>query len=389
MRFFPVYQVFDAEKKGNRSCRPLSLPSFELRLFVEEDEAGLLDFLSESGFDVCVETEKAADLKPYGILKRYRLASVFCNYDGLIELSSLDVSRGEMLFKDISRSVKNYLSKSEFNLLSYRYSPENPLIMGIINVTPDSFYSQSRAISIQDALSAAEKMVSEGAHILDVGGMSTRPGSVEISEDEEIQRIKPVIEKIKENFDIPVSADTYRPSVAKKAIEAGANIINDIYGLRQPGMLELCVELDVPVVLMHMKGESPRTMQDNPYYNDVVAEIAAFFSEMIARFVSAGGKIENLILDPGIGFGKRYEDNLDIIANIGAFRSFGLPILSGHSRKSFIGVALDNVPPEERLFGTVAAGSIAVYNGASILRVHDVKAARDSARVASELKKRS
>lgn len=276
----------------------------------------------------------------------------------------------------------------EFELLGKKYGPASPLIMGIVNVTPDSFYPGSRAAAVDEALRLAQKHVEEGADILDVGGLSTRPGAQEITVEEEMARVIPAIREITAAFDVPVSIDTYRSEVAEAALEAGASIVNDVFGFRKPGMMELLARERVPAVLMHMKGDSPRTMQKNPHYDDVVCEVASFFRHQLDRLQQLGGDPAAVILDPGIGFGKRYEDNLDLIKHLSAFRTSGLPLLVGHSRKSFIGIAAGEPEPENRLPGTIAAGAIAVLNGASILRVHDVAEAVQSARIASELVKR-
>lgn len=276
----------------------------------------------------------------------------------------------------------------EFELNGKKYGPGSPLIVGIINTTPDSFYPGGRAAAVDEAVQLAAKHVREGADILDVGGMSTRPSSEEISVKEEINRVVPVVKEIAGAFDVPVSVDTYRREVAEAALEAGAAIVNDVFGFRKPGMLELIARERIPAVLMHMKGSSPRTMQKNPYYKDIICEVAAFFRYQLERLEELGGEISKVILDPGIGFGKRYEDNLDLINHLSAFKTFGLPLLVGHSRKSFIGIAAGEPEAENRLPGTVAAGTAAVLNGASILRVHDVAEAVQSAKVAAELRRR-
>lgn len=244
------------------------------------------------------------------------------------------------------------------------------MLMGIINVTPDSFFSGSRKQSVLEAVEAAKKMIEDGVDIIDVGGMSTRPGSDPIDEEEELNRVIPVIKAIRSITDVPISVDTYRWRVALKALEAGADIVNDISGYQfEPDIVRVVSENNAPYVLMHIKG-TPKTMQENPHYEDVVKEIKEYFSEKIEHLKEKG--VSQIILDPGIGFGKRYEDNLEILRRIDEFKEFKIPILVGASRKSFIGITLGNVPPEERLEGTLAVTAYCTLKGVDIIRVHDV-----------------
>ena len=255
-----------------------------------------------------------------------------------------------------------------------------PLIMGIINCTPDSFYSGSRAETLGKALKRAETMISEGADILDIGGESTRPGSDYVDEEEELQRVIPVIRWIREISSIPISIDTRKSAVAREAIENGADIINDISGLgSDPKLGVFAAEAEVPVILMHMRG-NPKTMQEKPYYRNTVKEIKKELREIVKRAVHTGVRKSSIILDPGIGFGKRVEDNLRIIRGIPELKKMGYPLLIGLSRKSFISRALGqgkDLPAEDRLTGSIAAHAYAVIVGADILRVHDVKETRD------------
>jgi dihydropteroate synthase len=244
------------------------------------------------------------------------------------------------------------------------------MVMGIINVTPDSFFADSRKQSVLEAVETAKKMIEEGADIIDVGGMSTRPGSDPVDEEEELNRVIPVIRAIRSITDVPISVDTYRWRVALKALEAGADIVNDISGYQfEPDIVRVVSENNVPYVLMHIKG-TPKTMQENPHYEDVVKEIKEYFSEKIEHLKEKG--VNQIVLDPGIGFGKRYEDNLEILRRIDEFKELKLPILIGASRKSFIGITLGNVPPEERLEGTLAVTAYCTMKGVDIIRVHDV-----------------
>lgn len=252
---------------------------------------------------------------------------------------------------------------------------DKPLIMGVLNVTPDSFFDGGKYSTREKAIDRALRMARDGANIIDVGGESSRPFSKSISADEELKRVIPVIEGIREKSDIPISVDTCKAEVAWESCRAGADIINDISGLQyDPEMAETVNVANTKVVIMHMKG-TPETMQTAPYYDDVISEICTFFEERI-RFAAAKGiERDNIILDPGIGFGKRVEDNLKIIKHIGVFKQFGLPILVGTSMKSFIGKITESTL-KGRIEGTLASISISVWNGADIVRVHDVKKAK-------------
>ncbi len=255
---------------------------------------------------------------------------------------------------------------------------ERPLVMGIVNVTPDSFSDGGRYLQRHDAVAHVKEMIAQGADIIDVGGESTRPGSDPVDADEELRRVLPVIEAIREFSDIPVSIDTCKAVVARGALEAGADIINDVSGLRfDPEMAELAGERRTPVVIMHMKG-MPKTMQKNPYYDDVVAEVREFFKDRIGHVRARG--IESIILDPGIGFGKRLQDNLRLLQSLSVFADLGYPLLVGTSRKSFIGMITGD-EAEERLGGTITSSLVAVMKGARIVRVHDVREAVQALRV--------
>ena len=244
-------------------------------------------------------------------------------------------------------------------------------VMGILNTSPDSFSGDGLGDPAQ-AVQRALDQVEAGAHLIDVGGQSTRPGSEALPEDVEIRRVVPVIERLVAETQVPVSVDTFKPQVARVALDAGAAMVNDISGLSWGDeMARLCSARKVPVVLMHILG-TPRTMQDNPHYEDVTGEIAAYFRRQLQVAESAGLSRDQVILDPGIGFGKKVEHNLEILRRLSELRALGLPLLVGPSRKSFIGHVL-NLPPEERIEGTAAAVSLAIAGGADIVRVHDVK----------------
>ncbi|MFC1618692.1 dihydropteroate synthase [Candidatus Neomarinimicrobiota bacterium] len=246
-----------------------------------------------------------------------------------------------------------------------------PLIMGILNVTPDSFSDGDHFLDGDDAIRHGLKMLNQGAEVIDVGGESTRPGSDPVAEDEELRRVLPVIAGLREETERPISIDTMKSGVAKEALQAGATLVNDVSaGRHDPHIMEVVAETGCPYVLMHMQG-MPKTMQENPHYDNLLDEMHRFFNERIKSAVEAGIAEENIILDPGIGFGKRKSDNYEILRRLGEFRIFGHPIMVGVSRKSLLMNEL-GATPQERLEETIAAGTIAMANGADIIRVHDI-----------------
>ncbi|MHB9112040.1 MAG: dihydropteroate synthase [Thermoleophilia bacterium] len=245
-------------------------------------------------------------------------------------------------------------------------------VMGILNVTPDSFHDGGRYLNYVLAVTRAREMAAAGAGIIDVGGESTRPGAQPVAAEEELKRVTPVIEALAADPGLPVSIDTSKAAVASAALEAGATMVNDVTALRGDAeMATVVAEAGCPVCLMHMLGE-PRTMQKNPQYGDVVAEIIDFFRERIEFAVSHGVKRENIILDPGIGFGKTLKHNLEILRRFDELATLGLPLLIGVSRKRFIGMIMDDEDSSRRLPGTIAANLIVFEKGAVIFRVHDV-----------------
>ena len=250
---------------------------------------------------------------------------------------------------------------------------QRTVIMGILNVTPDSFYDGGRYARAEAAVQHALQMVQDGADIVDIGGESTRPGSQPVPEEEELRRVLPVIEAVRGQVDVPISIDTTKSRVAERALQAGACMVNDISGLGfDPRMAEAVARHGALCCVMHIQG-TPQTMQQNPQYEDVVRDISRYFEERLALAERAGIPRENIWLDPGIGFGKTVEHNLEILRRLREFTAFGLPILIGTSRKSFIGKILGDLPPEERLEGTAATVAIAIMNGANAVRVHDVR----------------
>ncbi len=245
-----------------------------------------------------------------------------------------------------------------------------PRVMGILNVTPDSFSDGGRYSHVDAALAQARRMVQHGAAIIDVGGESTRPGAAAVSAGEEQRRVIPVIEALAAELAVPVSIDTSKPELMYKAVAAGAGLINDVMALREPGALQAARDSLVPVCLMHMQGR-PRTMQADPKYADVLTDVLSFLRGRLDACVEVGIPVEHILIDPGFGFGKNVRHNFELLKNLERFLVFGLPVLVGMSRKSMIGTVLDK-PVGERLYGSLAAAVIAVRAGASIVRVHDV-----------------
>lgn len=249
---------------------------------------------------------------------------------------------------------------------------KTPLIMGILNTTPDSFSDGGKYNSYLKAIDYAFKMEDDGADIIDIGGESTRPGAKSVNSEQELKRVIPVIEGIRKKSNITISIDTYKSDVADKAILAGANIINDISGLRyDEQMVHIASKSQVPVIVMHMLG-NPQNMQSNPSYINLIQELIYFFEERVDVLTSSGVKKNNIILDPGIGFGKTIDHNFTIIRELNRIVCMGFPVLVGPSRKSFIGNML-NLPTEDRIEGTIAAVTAAIINGSRMVRVHDVK----------------
>jgi len=254
-------------------------------------------------------------------------------------------------------------------------------IMGILNVTPDSFLDGGKFIDVEKAVQHAKQMIDEGADIIDVGGESSRPGSDPVSKEEELKRVLDVVRRLSKEVNVPISIDTYKPEVAEECIKCGAEIVNDISGLRNDKMIEVVAKYGVKVIVMHMLGE-PKTMQDNIDYDDVILDIKKFLKERIEKAKLSG--IKDIVIDPGIGFGKTVENNLEILRRLKEFKALGCPILVGASRKSFIG-KITGLDVDERLEGTIAANVIAVMNGAEILRVHDVKECKRAIQIAEAI----
>ncbi len=268
--------------------------------------------------------------------------------------------------------------------LRQRLARPEPLVMGVLNVTPDSFSDGGRYYGVDDAVAQAERMVAEGADIIDVGGESTRPGAEDVDLDEERRRVLPVVEALGQRVSVPLSVDTSKPEIMSEAVAAGAALINDVRGLRAPGAVEALAAIDVFVCLMHMKGE-PRTMQDEPYYDDVVREVGDFLQERVTACTQAGMARERIVVDPGFGFAKNTEHNLTLLKHLDELiaRFPDLPMLVGMSRKRTVGAILGDVPTEERLHGSVAVALMAAERGARIVRVHDVRPTKDALAIAT------
>jgi len=299
---------------------------------------------------------------------------------GLKKLSE-DITQYLSMLGKLDSSKTITISDKTFDLES-----EGALIMGILNITPDSFYDGGYYLSEDKYLQRIDEIVSQGAHIIDIGGMSTRPGSKPVSKQEEIDRIIPVIRKVCSRYDIIISADTYRSEVAARAIDAGASILNDISGFTMDdSMIKVIAESKVWSVIMHIQG-TPGNMQDDPVYDDVVDEIYDFLYNQAIKAQDAGIEPGKIIIDPGIGFGKKIEHNLSILAKLSDFTNMGYPVLVGASRKSFIGSILGGAPAGQRLEGSIAAAVYAYINGARILRVHDVGQTVSAIKVAKSIK---
>jgi len=261
----------------------------------------------------------------------------------------------------------------------------SPVIMGVLNVTPDSFSDGGRYLHVDAALRQAELMLREGAVIIDIGAESTRPNANPVSEQQELDRLLPVIERIKQQLDVIVSIDTSTPAVITEAAHRGAGIINDVRALQREGALMAAAATGLPICLMHMQGQ-PNTMQQQPHYLSVVEEVKVFLQQRIDACLAVGICREQLLLDVGFGFGKTLSHNLELLRRLAEFETFHLPLLVGMSRKSMLGTILGGAAVDERLYAGVAAATIAVINGANIVRTHDVRATKDAIAVVSAMK---
>lgn len=281
--------------------------------------------------------------------------------------------------KHFNKKTQKYLQCAKFRL-----NLQEPLIMGILNVTPDSFSDGGRFNDFNSAIQKAKQMIADGADIIDIGGESTRPGSAEVSEDEELQRVVPLIEKLSQEIQVPISIDTSKATVMYEAVQAGASMINDVYALQQKNALETAAQLNVPVCLMHMQGV-PRSMQSVISYKNVTQEVLKLLQERIDACLKSGIDPELIVIDPGFGFGKLLEHNLELLNNLHEFVDSGFPVLAGLSRKSMLG-QITNKDVDDRLAASLTVAQIAIEKGAQIIRVHDVAESKDMLRVLQAVK---
>jgi dihydropteroate synthase len=282
-----------------------------------------------------------------------------------------------------SDSQSHIQPQHEFSCGKYQLTLNRPYVMGIVNVTPDSFSDGGKLSSIDLAVEHALKLIAEGADILDIGGESTRPGAAVVSLDEELKRVIPVIEALSKVCGVPISIDTYKPEVMRQAIAAGADIVNDIRALQEPNALEIVAQSNVGVCLMHMQG-TPQTMQLEPHYIDVVGEVKQFLLDRMNVAIAHGIVKNRLLLDPGFGFGKTRAHNIALIQHLDELNALGLPLLVGLSRKSVLG-SITGGDEGQRLYASIAASVISAMKGAKIMRVHDVKATVDALKVVTAI----
>ena len=318
---------------------------------------------------------------------------VLCGPPGRLKQIAADISSAGGILTDLSKKIDSLLDN--YTRSDYKIECRGKVldlgnhthIMGVLNVTPDSFSDGGRFADEHKALSHAREMAAAGADIIDIGGESTRPGAEPLAEEEELRRIIPLIERLSKELAVPLSVDTYKASVAKKALEAGASIVNDISGLRfSPDMAKIVADYGAAVIIMHIKG-TPRSMQQAPRYVDVVREVMGYLDEGVEIAAAAGVDREKTLIDPGIGFGKTLEHNLTILNRLEEFRALGRPIVLGTSRKKFIGTILNIPVPEERVDGTGATVALGIERGARIVRVHDVARMAQVARMTDAILK--
>jgi len=332
------------------------------------------DFLAQKGF-------KASTGSIGGMI----FLEIDCDITDLAHLIQEKNTVADKLVDEIKQAWENYRKGSwEIRTRNHVVKLEtgSPLLMGIVNITPDSFYDGGKYFSSEAAVEHALRLQEEGAHIIDIGGQSTRPGSIPVSPEEESDRIMPVLSALKNRISVPISVDTYNSKVADAALRTGADMVNDTSALTlDEGMHDVITRNNVPVVIMHYQ-ESLQPMPQEAYYGDSVYDISVWLKERIDVLKNAGINNGSIIIDPGIGFGKELEHNLEIVHKLDAFRCLGHPVLLGLSRKSFIGKIVPDKGPQDRLEGTIAACVLALLKGAAILRVHDVKAVKNALDIA-------
>ena len=308
------------------------------------------------------------------------LLATMSQYEKLVSKLNIQPFKCREIAAEIEEVLENY-DRKNFVLRFPKgdVALDRTLLMGVLNVTPDSFSDGGKFFEPEVAIDHGVEMAEQGADIIDVGGESTRPFSDPVPPEEELRRVKPVVEKLLQRIDVPISIDTRRPNVARELVGMGAQMVNDVSGLRDEEMISAVADLNVPVVIMHMLG-TPKTMQEKPEYKDVMGEICAYLRGQVENAVKGGVQRENIILDPGIGFGKTVEHNLEIIRRLGELRSLGFPILVGTSRKSFMGKIL-GVDEAQRMEGSLAAMVSSILNGADIVRVHDIEESKRATKI--------
>ena len=292
-----------------------------------------------------------------------------------------------LVWEEVMNQLAKYFNKkpqTNLQCSSFKLSLQEPLLMGILNVTPDSFSDGGQFDNFDSAIQKAKQMIADGADIIDIGGESTRPGAAVVSEDEELQRVVPLIEKLSDELDVPISIDTSKAVVMYEAVQAGASMINDVYALQKDNALQTAAQLNVPVCLMHMQGK-PETMQKTVEYKNVIQEVYDFFQERIDHCVDSGINKDNIIIDPGFGFGKLLQHNVRLLNNLSLFVESGFPVLAGLSRKSMLG-QITGKDVNQRLASSLAVAQIAIEKGAQIIRVHDVAETKDILRVLQAMK---
>jgi dihydropteroate synthase len=374
MADFDEAQVRAADRLAARARRALRLDA------VGDDEAAVLG----------QEAQALGIVVLHGVAGAQRSAPriLVADDETLRRLGAVLESSGERALGLAIRAALTSYDRSGFALPfadGVRLDLSETRVMGILNITPDSFAGAGRVPTTDEAVHRAATMVDEGADLVDVGGESTRPGAAEVPEDEEVRRVLPVLEAVKRELGVRVSVDTTKAAVARRALEAGADVVNDVSGLSDPAMLRVCREARVPFVIMHMRG-TPRTMQKDTAYVDLMSSVVGYLRNVLERCVAAGVPEEKVIVDPGLGFGKSADGNLQILRDLPTLRSVGRPILVGASRKSFIGAALD-LPVGDRLEGSLAVAALAAWNGAHVVRAHDVAATKRVVRMIDAIRK--
>lgn len=358
-------------------------------LLIEDIDNRAANFLKQDMLSIGGETAVSRDV---GALKKGRSSALVMGTLRQLETLAGKISKQPFGLSDIAAQMNFLLLREEESSFKLKCGPRTlllgraPVVMGVLNVTPDSFSDGGRYVFTDTAVERALKMAEEGAGIIDIGGESTRPGSDKVTASEERRRVVPVIKKLARTLKVPISIDTYKPETARAALDAGAGIINDITAMRYAGgrMAGVAAEYGVPAVLMHMQGV-PKTMQKNPDYGDVVEDIIRFLRQRMDFAAEKGVKPERLLIDPGIGFGKTLGHNLEILKRMKEFTALGRPVVAGTSRKSFIGKALGIEDPRGRLAGSLSSALWCALNGAAVIRAHDVRETVEALRMAGAI----